>query len=1173
MSGRRNALLLAGVAAVALAQPVAAQQGAQRPQPAAPAQTSPAAAPAVPTVPVRAGNHEDYVRLVFDWPQGVDYVVDRSGPLVTLRFSRPGRADLEQARRSNPRGITALDQVPDDGGMKVSFVTAPDATLRHFKAGQRVVVDVLQPRGAQPAQTTPQQAAQAQTGPAPQPAARQAPPTTQAQGAPAQPATAQPATGQPAAQGGPPAQAAPIQLTPEEMARRAREGAPLHEIRRAQAAAPAPGTGPAATPAQPQPQQAASPQPQQAAPPRTAQQQPPAPRPGATQPAAAQPATTQPAATPATAGPVPLTPPPAAQVAAQPASAGPQPPVPATAQPAAPAAQAPAVQAPAVQAPPAATAPPARAAQAAPAPAVAATPDQGAGTPAAAMPENLSVAVDPGETAALAVFERAGFLYILFDRELPEAAVPQIAPAEGLGGPVERLTHPLGTGFRFAMPLVLEPTVERDGTLWRVTMRRPGEAEASGSLPVTSEPEFALGPRLVVKSPDAGEVIKFTDPVVGDTLQVVPLPVPGQRIAAPLRFKEAQFLPTAQGVVIRGVDDRLLVQAVRDGVEVTVPGGLRLSPAEDVAAALPPPPPKEPDSLYDYADWGLTPARNIIRERQNRWNALGELPADDRARGRLDLARFYVANGFGPEALGLLDLVLEEQPDLDRRPEFRAVRGAARLLSGDAPGAARDLRHRSLDNEPDARIWRAAATAVNGDWPTAHTQFTDVMDQLREYPEPLFSRLGLLAVEAMLRAGDTAAAQRLLDRMDRRDVDEGPRAAAYSYFRGEAARQAGDAAAAKKAWEPLLTSTDHFYRTRAQKDLIELRLANQEIDAKRAAELMERLRFAWRGDQLELAINRRLGELHVAAGNYATGFDTMRRTVSLFPDDPQAAEITKDLSDTFANLFIKDGAAHLPPLEALALYEQYRELTPPGPNGDALIRRLAERLVEIDLLDRAAELLDHQVQFRLSGLEKSQVGTRLAGIRLLNVQPDEAIAALDRSEQPGLPPELAEERRLLRARALSQTDRSGDAVKLLAADQSRPANLLRIDIAWRDRQWSAAAQALADIIGPPPAAGQALEAEIAKLVVNRAVALALAQDTPALNRLRDEFGPAMEQTREATAFRVLTRPQESAGLVDAATIQSRMAEIDMFRSFLDSYRTRQEAAAPAAAPPPAPTVN
>ncbi|QJE72999.1 tetratricopeptide repeat protein [Aerophototrophica crusticola] len=812
---------------------------------------------------------------------------------------------------------------------------------------------------------------------------------------------------------------------------------------------------------------------------------------------------------------------------------------------------------------PAAAPAPTTQAQAQPAPAAKVAAQPAAGAPVAPAPaaeqqqaaQSVTLVFDPKIPAAAAVFERAGWLYVLFDREVPPGTAPAPGSVPGLTTPVEPVQVPEGAGFRLPSPALLEGRVQRDGTAWRVVLERPA-GQAVTSLPVQADPDFALGARLVVQAEDADKVLTFTDPVVGDRLRVAPLPVPDNRVAAPERYAEAQLLPTLQGIVVRPLHDQLLVQPVREGVELTVPGGLRLSPEEDVRVANPPPVVSEPDRLYDYKRWGQVPADQYMRTRQARWDAMIAQPEAIRNRGRLDLARFYLANGMGPEALGMLALVQEKQPDVDRRAEFLAVRGPARLLSGDFKGGAEDLSAASLDAEPDTDLWRALAASGLGDPGRAHDLFSKHKELLSNYPELYFTRMSLAAADAALQRGQAEAAALVVDRLVRRGSHKGPQAAAVNYMRGAVFAALGDTDKSEKAFQEALAGNDRLYQVRADMDLVDLRLKAGKITPKQAAEEMEKLRFAWRGDQLELAVQRRIGDTHVKAGNYAQAFDTMKRTISLFPDDPAAKEIAAQITRTFTDLFGKDGAAHLSPLEALALYEQYRELTPPGPDGDRIIQMLAGRLVEIDLLDRAGTLLDHQVQFRLAGEEKARVGARLAGIRLLDSRPEEALAALDKSEMQGLPGPLAEERRLLRARALSQTARSGDALQLLTADQSRPANLLRIDIAMRDKQWKAAAQALGDVIGPPPPAGQALDPQVVGLVVNRAVALSLAQDNVGLDKLRQDFGTAMEKSREATAFRVLTRPGEAAGLVDARTIQGRMAEIDLFRSFLDSYRTK-----------------
>ena len=49
------------------------------------------------------------------------------------------------------------------------------------------------------------------------------------------------------------------------------------------------------------------------------------------------------------------------------------------------------------------------------------------------------------------------------------------------------------------------------------------------------------------------------------------------------------------------------------------------------------------------------------------------------------------------------------------------------------------------------------------------------------------------------------------------------------------------------------------------------------------------------------------------------------------------------------------------------MFYEFRELTPIGRRGDEMIRRLADRLVAVDLLDQASELLQYQIDQRLEG--------------------------------------------------------------------------------------------------------------------------------------------------------------------------------------------------------------
>src|SRR3989442_10809602 len=140
------------------------------------------------------------------------------------------------------------------------------------------------------------------------------------------------------------------------------------------------------------------------------------------------------------------------------------------------------------------------------------------------------------------------------------------------------------------------------------------------------------------------------------------------------------------------------------------------------------------------------------------------------------------------------------------------------------------------------------------------------------------------------------------------------------------------------------------------------------------------------------------------------------------------------------------------PVDALAMFYEFRELTPIGRRGDEMIRRLADRLAAVDLLDQAAELLQYQVDKRLEGAARAQVAARLAMVYLTNRKPERAIAALRLTRIADLSGELRQQRLLLESRAQSDIGRHDLALDIISNITGREAIRLRSDIYWASRQ-------------------------------------------------------------------------------------------------------------------------
>lgn len=187
--------------------------------------------------------------------------------------------------------------------------------------------------------------------------------------------------------------------------------------------------------------------------------------------------------------------------------------------------------------------------------------------------------------------------------------------------------------------------------------------------------------------------------------------------------------------------------------------------------------------------------------------------------------------------------------------------------------------------------------------------------------------------------------------------------------------------------------------------------------------------------------------------------------MSLFPDQSKVDGVANRMNTVFADLFLRGEAEKLPPVSAPALYYDYRELTPVGVEGDEMVRRLADRLVTVDLLQQAAELLDYQVQFRLRGEEKAIVAACLAAIHLFARDSAKALETLQVSRWPTLREDVRRERTHLEARALMELRRYDEARAILAVDTTRDGMLLRGDIEWRAQNWGGVARALEAYLG------------------------------------------------------------------------------------------------------------
>ncbi len=96
------------------------------------------------TIPVRAAGHEDYSRMVFDWPYEVGYEIEqvRDG-VLDIKFQRRALVDTTEVRDAPETNFGKIDVISGLGQhLKVRVVIPEKANYKTYRLGYKVVIDV-----------------------------------------------------------------------------------------------------------------------------------------------------------------------------------------------------------------------------------------------------------------------------------------------------------------------------------------------------------------------------------------------------------------------------------------------------------------------------------------------------------------------------------------------------------------------------------------------------------------------------------------------------------------------------------------------------------------------------------------------------------------------------------------------------------------------------------------------------------------------------------------------------------------------------------------------------------------------------------------------------------------------------------------------------------------------
>jgi len=633
----------------------------------------------------------------------------------------------------------------------------------------------------------------------------------------------------------------------------------------------------------------------------------------------------------------------------------------------------------------------------------------------------------------------------------------------------------------------------------------------------------------------ANRVLRLVDPETGERLLVGTLVGEGAAVGVGRSGAEFSLLPSERGVVVLAWSESIHLRATADGFRIEaashLPEGLaltRLAGAPDFAFAS-----RAPTRSFDLP--ALPPEALAERLRLLRAEVAGAPPLA-RSRPRLLLAETMLAAGLGAEAHALLLLAAAENPWLSTSPRWKALAGAAGLLASRLAEARALLFDGAIPETDEILLWRTWLEHEEGVAAVETApRFAAVAALVPAYPRELSRRIAPAAAEAMLDGGQHAVAEALL-----RHFADSPE---LTLARAMLLERQGQIDQALDAYARAAALRDRRQRAQALVRAIELGLREGRIGPAEASVRLEPLLYAWRGDAWERNLRLRAADLRVVAGDWPGAIALLRETADLFPE--ASAAVRERLGAAFASLF-RDGAAEtLPPSQSITLFEENLDLLPSGPAGDEMVARFADRLVALDLTSRASTLLARLMErFPEQSLDRARAGLRLARLRLEDSDAAGALAALAASEPSRPVPGLADERALLRARALAAAGATGEARDILRGLTQPAARELEVEMAFAAGDWAEVASILTAMLRDAIPPGASLDAGQRRMVLRAAIASALAEDRERIRWLRDSFGSAMADGALSEPFRLLV----SAGEPASGDVRQLAAELQLAQS-------------------------
>lgn len=755
-----------------------------------------------------------------------------------------------------------------------------------------------------------------------------------------------------------------------------------------------------------------------------------------------------------------------------------------------------------------------------------------------------------------AVFRKDGYLWAVFDRKKDFDVKELVGQVKSIVDFAVIIPHSKITVIRMVTRPNVYERVRKEKLLWIVDfVEKP--VKLSKSIDVQTQYSDFDGFKLHLNVNNAGKVYSLVDPEIGDEVFVVP--VVDSSYSVPLKYDlpDLELLNSSQGVVIIPKNDKLKVISTSRLVDVYIKDeGLSItSDAEQIANMIKYMKDGNVSQPFNLKLWARSGRTNFANEVASLRSVISKWDKEKADVPRLELARYYAANGYGAEALGVLSLVKEKNKSMENDVSFRAVRGLSNFLMQRYDEALKDFSYGNLLDNDEAVLWRHIIELVKNPNADLNSIILSYAGYIKTYPSDIKTKIYLLASYVALAAGDELTLRNYIREIGADKSKSNNQFAEYYYLISKYDILSGNYNSAIRNLEKVLEFNSKKFSAYARKDLAMMKYEMARGKIKNAIVEFERLKYIWREPKYEKLVLNYLAMLYDKDKSYIEELRILDNIKNIFgAKDPELEESTlKRMKSLYFDLFVEGKADVYSPIQYLGLFEEFKWLLPAGKKGLEVAQAVSDRLVGVDLLDKAADLLKEQITIsQAEGEDKLRFGARLALVYLLDNHPDLAIEALDDTEELNIENKnLYIQRKLIRARSLADLGKTEKAIAMIKNNKERDAVVLKSEIYWDAKNWDEAANTIRDLIEKPEQNSK-ISDEQAQYILDWITALKMSGRSGVIAKIRYKFLPYFNNTKYFTEFNLLTGDLKDDN-INMKSISSLVDNATRFGAFVRNY--------------------